>query len=117
MLGSNYMTINSIAIPNPQGGIKIAYQNIEKTSQSEAGQDLAIVTRLKKRTFSFTVKCNSTWKSQFETICGMTQTNLVFNSETIAVRARIDSASLEKFSEYAQNTDGLWTLGIKLIEV
>ena len=116
MLGSNYMTINSLSIPNPQG-LKIGYNNIEKTQQSEAGTDLAIVTRLKKRTFSFSAKCTSDWKSKFETICGLTQTTLVFNGESITVRARIDSANMEKYSEYADRTDGLWTLGIKLIEV
>ena len=117
MLGSEYMTINSISIPNPQSGIKITYNNIEKTAQSEAGTDLAIVTRLLKRTFSFTVKCGSSWKSQFETICGLTQTTFLYQGESITVRARMDSSALEKNSEYTENTDGLWTLSIKLIEV
>ena len=116
MLGSEYMTINGLPIPNP-AGLKIGYQNIEKTSQSEAGTDLAIVTRLKKRTFSFTARCASDWKDKLETICGLTQTTLVFNNENITVRARIDSANMADRSEYAARTDGLWTLGIKLIEV
>lgn len=117
MLGNNYMTIGGLLIPNPQGGIKIGYTNIEKTNQSEAGTDLAIVTRLKKRTISFTAKVGSDWKEEYERICGLTQTQLVLDGETIDVRARIDSASLETNSEFAKNTQGLWTLGIKLIEV
>lgn len=117
MLGSEYMTINSLPIPNPQSGIKIGYANIEKTNQSEAGTDLAIVTRLQKRTISFSAKVTSEWKKRFEDICALTQTTLVMNGETITVRARLDSANLEKYSEYAQRTDGLWTLGIKLTEV
>lgn len=117
MLGNNYMTIGGLLIPNPQGGIKIGYTNIEKRTQSEAGTDLVIVTRLKKRTISFTAKVGSDWKAEYERLCGLTQTQLVLDGETIDVTARIDSANMEKNSEFAKNTQGLWTLGIKLIEV
>ena len=117
MLGSNYMTIGSLSIPNPQDGISISYQNIERTAQSEAGTDLAVVTRLQKRTFSFTARVTSIWKANFETLCGYAQTTLVLNGETINVRARLCSASMQARSEYAENTDGLWTLAIQLIEV
>lgn len=117
MLGNDYMTLGGLSIPNPQKGIKISFQNIEKTAQSEAGTDLAIVTRLQKRTFSFTANVTSAWLSQYRTICAQGSSTFVFMSETITVRARIESASMAVNSEYADRTDGLWTVGIKLIEV
>jgi hypothetical protein len=117
MLGSNYMTLNGVSLPNPKDGITISYQNIERTAQSEAGTDLAVVTRLKKRTFSWTAYVTSEWKAKYETICGLTQCTFVFNSETITVRARISGATMSPDSEYADRTNGLWTLGIQLIEV
>lgn len=117
MLGSNFMKLNGISIPNPGQGMQIAYQNIERTAQSEAGTDLAVVTRLKKRTFSWNTQVASDWKATYETICGLSQTTFVFNGETITVRARITGATMAPNSEYADRTNGLWTLAIQLIEV
>lgn len=117
MLGSNYMTLNGVSLPNPKDGISISYQNIERTAQSEAGTDLAVVTRLKKRTFSWTAYVTSEWKAKYESICGLTQCSFVFNSETITVRARVSGATMQANSEHADRTNGLWTLGIQLIEV
>ena len=116
-LGSNYMTIGGLSIPNPQKGIKIAYNNIEKTAQSEAGTDLVLITRLMKRTFSFNAQVTSEWYAKFRTLCSASTTTLLYQSESITVRARITSAQLAQNSEFAGGTDGLWTLGIQLIEV
>lgn len=116
-LGSNYMTIGGLSIPNPKSGLKIAYNNIEKTAQSEAGTDLVLITRLMKRTFSFNAQVTSEWYSKYRTLCATSTTTLVYLGESITVRARLSSASLSKDSEYANGTDGLWTLGIQLIEV
>lgn len=117
MLGDNYMTIGGLQVPNPKDGIQISFTNIEQTTQSEAGTDLAVVTRLQKRTFAFTANVTSFWLEKYLTLCGLAQTTLIFNSESITVRARVESASMVADSAYAANTDGLWTVGIKLIEV
>lgn len=117
MLGNNYMTIGGLQVPNPKDGIQISFTNIEQTAQSEAGTDLAVVTRLQKRTFAFTANVTSFWKEKYLTQCGLAQTILVFNGESITVRARIESASMASDSEYVSRSQGLWTLGIKLIEV
>ena len=116
-LGSNYMTLGGLPVPNPQKGIKIAYNNIEKTAQSEAGTDLVLVTRLMKRTFSFTAQVTSAWYDNFKTICANGTSTFVYQNESITVRARLSSAQLAPNSEYADGTDGLWTLGITLTEV
>lgn len=117
MLGDNYMTLNGVSLPNPKDGITISYQNIERTAQSEAGTDLAVVTRLKKRTFSWTAYVTSEWLTTYLNICGLSQCNFVYNSETIAVRARVNGATMSPNSEYSDRTDGLWSVGIQLIEV
>lgn len=117
MLGDNYMTLNGVLLPNPKDGITISYQNIERTAQSEAGTDLAVVTRLQKRTFSWTAYVTSAWLDKYKSICALSQCNFVFNSETIAVRTRINGATMSPNSEYSDRTDGLWSIGIQLIEV
>ena len=117
MLGTNYMTLNGVSLPNPKDGISISFQNIERTAQSEAGTDLAVVTRLQKRTFTWSAFVTSDWLSKYRNICALSQCNFIFNSETIAVRARITSATMSPQSEYADRTKGLWTVGIQLIEV
>lgn len=117
MLGANYMKLGGLDLPNPPGGINITYTNIEKTAQSEAGHDLVIVTRLMKRTFAFNAQVTSKWYTNFKTLCSQGSATFVFNSESITVRPRLLSAQLAPDSEFAATTDGLWTLGIQLIEV
>lgn len=117
MLGDNYMTLNGVSLPNPKDGIQISYQNIERTAQSEAGTDLAVVTRLQKRTFAWTAFATSAWLDKYKSICALSQCSFVFLGETITVRARISGSTMSANSEYADRTNGLWSVGIQLIEV
>ena len=116
MLGANYFKFNSLDIPNPTA-MYVDYDNIETVAQSEAGTDLAIVTRLKKRTFNCTFQCTSTWLATFKTMCGLTSGSLLFQGETITCMARINNSTLLSNSEYADRTNGLWTVTVTFTEV
>ena len=116
MLGSNYLTFNNKAIPNPVD-MTVDYDNIENVVQSEAGTDLAIVTRLQKRTFTCTCNCTSTWLTQFKALCSLSSATLVWLGESIEAMARITNATLQQNSEYAARTDGLWSVTITFTEV
>lgn len=116
MLGSTYLQFNGLDIPNPTS-FNITYENLENVAQSEAGTDLAIVTRLGKRTFECTFQSTSTWLANFRTMCGLASGTLVYLSESITCRARITSATLAPNSEYAGRTDGLWIVTVSFTEV
>ena len=115
-LGSEYLKFNSVDIPNPSA-FNIQYENIEDVVNSEAGTELAIVTRLQKRTFSCSFDCTSTWLNKFRTMCGLSSGTLVYLSESITCRARIEYATLAPNSEYTNRTDGLWTVTVSFTEV
>jgi len=116
MLGDNYLTFAGEALPNPTA-FSEAYTNIESTKQSEAGYDLAIVTRLKKRAFTGSFQVTSTWKDKLSTLCGMASGTLVFRGESITVRPRLTSSALLASTEYSERTDGLWTVSVTFTEV
>lgn len=116
MLGSNYLSFNSVSIPNPKD-FNIKFQNIETVRQSEAGTDLGIVTRLQKRTFNCSFDCTSTWLAQFKAMCSLTSGTLLYQSESITCRARITSQKLAKNSEFTARTEGLWTISVSFTEV
>ena len=116
MLGDNYLTFNGEALPNPTA-FSIAYTNIESTKQSEAGYDIAIVTRLEKRAFTGSFQVTSTWKDKLKTLCNLASGTLVYRGESITVRPRLASAALLASTEYSERTDGLWTVSITFTEV
>lgn len=116
MLGNNYLTFNSVVLPNPVS-FDISFQNIETIKQSVAGTDMGIVTRLQKRTFKGTWQVSSTWLNNFKTLCALSTATLVYLNESITCRARISSQKLAKNSEYAARTDGLWTISVTFTEV
>lgn len=115
-LGRNYITLNGVSLPNPESW-QIKYTNIENVKQSEAGNDLGIVTRLNKRTFSATFNCTSYGADKLKAICSLTTCNLVYRGETIEVRPRLSVDKLQSGSEYLSNTDGLFVVSLALTEV
>lgn len=115
-LGYKYLKFNSVDIPNPIQ-FDIMFDNIEAVAQSEAGTDLAIVTRLQKRTFTCSFQCTSTWLAEFRTMCGLSSGTLLYQGESITCRARIETANLSPYSEHVQRTDGLWTVAVSFTEV
>ena len=115
-LGNNYLKFNGVDIPNPDQ-MSVDYENIENVAYSEAGTNLAIVTRLQKRTFNCTFNCTSTWLSNFKTLCGLSSATLVWQGESIEAMARISNSTLQPYSEHADRTDGLWVVTVTFTEV
>ena len=116
MLGSNYLRYNDFVIPNPES-LSIDYENVESVALSEAGTDIGIVTRLEKMTLNCTFNCTSTWYTNFRAM-GITSTGtLLFEGVSRTVRARITNATLAPYSEFADRTDGLWTVTMSFTEV
>lgn len=116
MLGSNYLTFENVALPNPVS-FAISDTNLESVSTSVAGTDMGIVTRLQKRTISCTFNCTSFWLDKIKTLCMLTQGSLIYRGETIVCRARITGETLVADSEYADRTSGLWTVAVQFLEV
>lgn len=116
MLGNNYLKVGNVLLPNPEK-FAIKYQNIETIRQAEAGNDVGVVTRLQKRTFSCSFAVSSFWCDKLLNICRQNTVILTYQGAQIEARARISSGNLEKNSEYIQRSDGLWTVGIEFVEV
>ena len=115
-LGNNYLKFNDVFIPNPES-MSVDYENIENVAQSEAGTDLAIVSRLQKRTFTCSFQCTSAWLDKFRTMCGLTSGTLTYLGESITAMARISNAALQPYSEHASRTNGLWVVTVTFTEV
>lgn len=115
-LGYKYLKFNTLDIPNPIQ-FDIGFENLENVAVSEAGTDLAIVSRLQKRTFTCSFQCTSAWLDKFRTMCGLTSGTLTYLGENIPCRARIETATLSPYSEHVLRTDGLWTVSVTFTEV
>lgn len=115
-LGNNYLKFNDVYIPNPES-MSVDYENIENVAQSEAGTNLAIVTRLQKRTFNCTFNCTSAWLTNFKSMCGLSSGTLLWLGESIEAMARITNAALQPYSEHADRTNGLWVITVTFTEV
>lgn len=115
-LGRNYLTLNGVSLPNPDNW-QIKYNHIESVKQSEAGDDLGIVTRLNKRTFSASFNSTSYGADKLKQICSLTTCTLVYRGESITVRPRLNVDKLQSGSEYLSNTDGLFVVSLTLTEV
>ena len=118
MLGNNFMTFESVAIPNPDpGGFTIDYENIENEAVAEDGSTVGTVTTLQKRTFNLTITVSSKWFDRFLVLTRLTSGTLVFRGESIEAKARITSAPMIAWSQYTKRTDGLWTISISISEI
>lgn len=118
MLGSNYLTFENIALPNPvPGSVYVDYENIVNTAVSETGGTVGNSVRKNKRTINATFNCTSKWLDEFKRLCSLSTGTLVFRNEQIEVQPLLTSGNLEANSEYAARTDGLWPISISFAEV
>ena len=115
-LGNNYLKINGSAIFNPTS-LQIADTNVETVKQSEDGHDLVAVTRLCKRTFTFSFTATSTGYATIKTYCEMASVTLTWNSENIVGRLRLTGAQLMENSEHVDRTNGIWSLSVTFAEI
>ena len=115
MLGSGYLKLNNEVIPNPTN-VSISNVNTENIKMSETAEDIGTVTRLGKRTFTFTFQSTSGGRDKIKSFCMLTESTLTFGSETILGRCRIANENMVQWSEFAPRTNGLWTLTVSFIE-
>lgn len=108
-------TFNSVSLPN--GTYSVGYQNIENVAQSEAGTDLTIVTRLKKRAITATYKVDSHVLPILEDASDRSQASMTFCGSTFIARCRMTSCNLVEDSENVENTEGLWEVTLVFTEV
>lgn len=102
MLGRNFIKINSTTIPSPAtyAGNPV---NIEDVNESEAGTDRVVVTRLLKRSYSFTFHVSEFWRQQLLTYGAMNSVSLQIGSENAMTgRFRIVGDDLQKHSNMTQ---------------
>lgn len=116
MLGDNYLKFENVALPNPKS-FSIAYENKENLKDSETGTTIGTVTRLQKRTFNCSFDVSSRWAATIRSLCNLSQGSLVYKGETITCRARLTNDTLAQYSEYAERTDGLWTITVAFSEL
>lgn len=101
----------------PNGVYGISYRHVEKTSESESGRDLVIVTKLNKRTISATYNVDSHTLETIKTVCSSRSGTLSFLGESINCRPRLGSTNMVKGSERLNDTDGLWEVTVNFLEV
>jgi hypothetical protein len=63
MQGKKFITIDGVLIPTP-ATFSCSYDNIEEVSQSEAGTDRTLVTRLQKKNYTFTFQVTEFWRNK-----------------------------------------------------
>lgn len=102
MLGRNFIKINNTTIPSPAtyAGNPV---NIEDVNESEAGTERVVVTRLLKRSYSFTFHVSEFWRQQLLTYGAMNSVSLQIGSENAMTgRFRIVGDDLQKHSNMTQ---------------
>lgn len=117
MLGKRYLSINGTPIPNPVSGFKIQYDEDETINLSEAGTELVRVRRLNKRTFSGTWHLTSFWLKKFEEWCCEDSVEVTYQGQTYLCRMRGYAPQLFQNSEYAETSEGLWTIAPTMTEI
>lgn len=115
MLGKSFLTVDSVAIPNPVD-FDVSFDEIENIRTSESGKDLVTVVRLDKRTFSGKWQLSSYWKDVLESFALKPEVDVIYGGQTYGCRARGYSAKLVENSAYANATDGLWEVNLDFIE-
>lgn len=117
MLGYDYLKFNGVTLPTAKKN-SLKYTNIETVGTSEAGTDLAIVTRLLKPRYSYSFTVTDFWRDKLRQICSLAQGTLTINNDAgHLVRPRLSGEDLVKDSETTALTEGLYDVVVDFIEV
>ena len=114
MLGY-YLKFNGVDFPNPTS-VSMASQAIENVSQSEAGTDLVTVVRPSKKNWSMSFNLSSTKKEVLKGLTLLETVSMTYMGTSYTVRIRDYQEQLVPYSEWAANTDGLFTVSVKVME-
>ena len=114
MLGY-YLKFNGVDFPNPSS-VTMASQAVENVSQSEAGTDLVVVVRPSKKSWNMSFNLSSTKKDALKALTLLETVTMLYMGTTYTVRIRDYQEQLVPYSEWAKNTDGLFTVSVKVME-
>lgn len=114
MLGY-YLYFNGEAFPNPNTPTMTS-NAIENVSQSEAGTDLVVMVRPSKKSWNMTFNLSSRRKEVLKALTLRESVTMVYMGSTYTVRIRDYQEQLVQFSEWAPNTNGLFTVSVKVME-
>lgn len=114
MLGY-YLKFNGVDFPNPEN-VSMTSQTIENVSQSEAGTDLVTMVRASKKSWNMSFNLSSKTKDVLKALCLLETVTMTYMGGSYTVRLRDFNESLVQYSEWAGNTDGLFTCTVKVME-
>lgn len=114
MLGY-YLKFNGVDFPNPTTPT-MSSQTIENVSQSEAGTDLVVMVRASKKAWNFTFNLSSAKRDVLKGLCQLETVTMSYMGTSYVVRLRDYQEALVEHSEWARNTDGLYTVSVKAME-
>ena len=114
MLGY-YLKFNGVDFPNPNTPT-MASQTVENVSQSEAGTDLVVVVRPSKKSWNFTFNLSSKMRDILKGLTLLETVSMTYMGTSYTVRIRDYNEQLVAYSEWAANTDGLFTVSVKVME-
>jgi hypothetical protein len=114
MLG-NYLTFDGKQFPNPQPPT-MDIATVENVTTSEAGNDLVVVIRPAKRSWSFTFNLSPLKKEVLKALCQKESVQMTYMGAPYRVRIRDYSEQLVEGSEWLRNVDGLYTCTVKVME-
>ena len=116
-LGSQYITIDNVPLPET-ASFDIDVKVIEDVFQTEAGTDVAIVTRYGKHTINLAWEgATATFKNQAEAFCSQASVTVAFESSTWICRARDLKEKLVRYSNRYNGSKGLWDISFTLEEM
>lgn len=110
----NLITFDGLSLPN--GSIKPSYNNIEKISQSEAGNDIGIVTRLLKLTLDCSIKCDGHLLSKILAKGSLVDGICTYQGRSFRARLRVKDNPYQEYSDKIVGAGCLWTVSFSIIE-
>lgn len=114
MLGY-YLKFNGEYFPNPSS-VTMTSQTIENVSQSEAGTDLVTMVRASKKSWNMNFNLSSRTKETLKGLCLLENVTMIYMGSSYTVRIRDFNEQLVPNSEWADNTEGLFTVSVKVME-
>lgn len=114
MLGY-YLKFNNEAFPNPITPT-MSSKTLENVNTSEAGTDLVCIIRPSKKSWSFKFNLSSGKRDILKTLCEAEYTTMTYMGTSYTVRIRDYQEKLVQNSEWADRTDGLYEVTVKVTE-
>lgn len=118
MLTSGIISFNGTACTIPPVSVEYDFEEIENVMKTEAGTDMASVTRLNKHKFKFGWEgVPSTFLDTLEAYSQLATVTLGWRGNSYTVRVRDFSPKMVPRSEVYEGSDGLWNISLSATEV